>query len=59
MKEYDIDDLESALIDILDGSTAWYDIQYNTGLSEDRCKEIEKLFYLVLKQYELKHNIKT
>ena len=36
--------LETALSDVLDGESAWYEIQCNTGLSEERCREIEKLF---------------
>lgn len=37
--------LEEIIVDLLDGNSKWYDIQYNTGLSEKRCKEIEKVFY--------------
>ena len=36
--------LKKALIDILDGSSQWYDIQYHTGLSNKRSEEISKLF---------------
>lgn len=37
--------LEEIIVDLLDGDGKWHDIQYNTGLSEKRCKEIEKVFY--------------
>ena len=50
-----LDEVEAAFIDILDGNYAWYDIQVNTGLSEDRCKEIEALFPVVLKRYNQRH----
>lgn len=33
-----------ALLDILDGNSYWHDIMYQTGLSEERCKEIEKMY---------------
>ena len=36
--------LENAFVDVLDGDSRWYDIQYMTGLSETRCKELESLF---------------
>ena len=39
-----IENLESALVDVLDGNSSWWDIQPNTGLSEERCKEIESFF---------------
>jgi len=56
-EKYTIDDLEAAFIDVLDGDHRWYDIQSATGLSEERCKEIEKLFCTVLDSYNKKHNI--
>jgi hypothetical protein len=33
-----------ALLDILDGSANANDIHYNTGLNEERCKEIAQMF---------------
>ena len=45
-KEY-IEDLESSLIDVLDGNSKWYEIKAQTGLSDERCKEIE-LFSKIL-----------
>lgn len=33
-----------AVLDILDGDSFWHDIQYKTGLSEERCKELEKIY---------------
>ena len=56
-KEEYLEELESAFIDVLDGDSAWYDIQANTGLSELRCQEISNLFNVVLKKYEKRHNI--
>ncbi len=41
--------IELAFIELLDGNSAWYDIMANTGLSEKRCREIEKLFYEISK----------
>ena len=41
-----------ALIDVLDGSYAWHDIQASTGLPEDRCREIETLYNLIDARYE-------
>jgi hypothetical protein len=42
--------LERAFIDILDGNSAWNDIQTNTGLRETKCKEIAKLFDEIMKE---------
>ncbi len=39
--------LKDALTDLLDGNSKWYDIQAATGLSEERCKEIEKLYQTI------------
>lgn len=36
--------LAEAFMDLLDGNSKWYDIQDNTGLSEERCKETEALY---------------
>jgi hypothetical protein len=35
---------EQALIEVLDGNGAWYEIQERTGLPESRCREIAALF---------------
>jgi len=35
-------ELATIIADTLDGSSAWYEIQQNTGLRDDRCKEISK-----------------
>ena len=35
--------IKQALLDLLDGQYAWYEIQEQTGLPADRCKEIEAL----------------
>ncbi len=42
-KEY-VKMLEWALIDLMDGK-AWDEIQRTTGLSTDRCYELENLVY--------------
>lgn len=53
-----IENLEAALIDVLDGNSKWYEIQKNTGLSEERCKEIEAFFQnLVMETCKNKHNL--
>jgi len=49
--------LEAAFVDLLDGNSDWYNIQDNTGLSQNRCKEISKLFKIVLNKYERRHRI--
>lgn len=41
---------KDVIIDVLDGNSDWRDIRYNTGLDEERCKEIEEIFYQVLKE---------
>ena len=41
-KQYE--ELKAAFLDVLDGNSTWWDIMYYTGLSEDRCKEIEELY---------------
>ena len=56
-KEY-IEDLESALIDVLDGNSKWYEIKAQTGLSDERCKEIEHFFKnTVAVKYKKRHRI--
>jgi hypothetical protein len=52
-----IEKLEAALIDILEGNSQWHEIQYNTGLSEERCHELEGFFSNVLENYRRKHGI--
>ena len=56
-EKYNVDDLEAALIDVLDGNSKWYDIQNATGLSKERCKEIEELYWTILDSYNSKHKI--
>lgn len=41
---------EEALTDVLDGNSAWYEIQSNTGLPEERCKEISLLHTAIMSQ---------
>jgi hypothetical protein len=53
-----MDDLEAAIIDLMDGNSE-HDIQQSTGLSEERCLEIKNLFKLVHQNYSTKHNIQT
>ena len=55
-KDY-IENLESAIIDVLDGSSEWWSIQEVTGLSDERCKEISDLFAKVLAIYETRHGL--
>lgn len=43
--EYLYDKVVRAFLDVLDGKReSWIDIQRNTGLSDERCKEIETLY---------------
>lgn len=43
--------LESIIVDLCDGYTAWHDIQERTGVSEERAKEMEKEIDDVFKRY--------
>lgn len=53
-----IEQLEAALVDVLDGNSSWWDIQSNTGCSEERCKEIEQFFEQeVMSNYKKRHNL--
>jgi len=45
--------LEEIIVDLLDGDSKWHDIQYNTGLSEERCKEIEKVYNNICSKLKL------
>jgi hypothetical protein len=47
-KENKIKILEEALTDLLDGQSNWYEIKRQTGLSEERCKEIENLHIRIM-----------
>lgn len=33
-----------ALVGVLEGNSSWYEIRERTGLPEERCKEISKMF---------------
>lgn len=37
-------DVEQAFKDVLDGCHKWHEIQSNTGLSEQRCRQIEDIW---------------
>ena len=52
-----IEEIESALLDVLDGDVRWWDIQENTGLSTERCKEIADLYLVVSVRYRKKHGL--
>lgn len=54
-EEY-IELLETALVDVLEGQAAVYQIQENTGLPRERCKEINHFFWsTVFPEYKKKH----
>lgn len=40
-------ELEKVIFDLLDGNYSYSDIQKQTGLSEERCKEIEMLYHKI------------
>jgi hypothetical protein len=44
LKGYTAEQWMFAFLDMLDGSSSWWDIRSNTGLSEERCKELSKMF---------------
>jgi hypothetical protein len=53
-----IENLESTLIDILDGNSSWWNIKSATGLPDERCQEIETFFpNTVMPKYMAKHNL--
>jgi hypothetical protein len=37
-------EVKMAFVDVLDGWAHWHNIMKQTGLSKERCKEIEQLF---------------
>ena len=43
-------ELRQAYIDVLDGNAADYEIRDNTGLSEERCRELSDLFYKCIRE---------
>ncbi|MCK9428762.1 MAG: hypothetical protein M0R17_01975 [Candidatus Omnitrophica bacterium] len=52
-----IEELESALLDLLDGKCSYLVRDANTDLSITRCVEIEDLYKEVKEKYNKKHNI--
>ena len=51
-----LDICEAIIIDVLYGED-FYDIMAHTVLSEERCKEIEALYPVILNDYRKRHNI--
>lgn len=52
-----IEELESALMDVLDGCAKWWEIQEDTGLSTERSQEIADLYFVILENYYNKHGL--
>jgi hypothetical protein len=50
MKLVSYEELRNAFLDVLDGNSRWYEIQYITGLGEERSKEIENIFDFLLER---------
>ena len=50
-------ELEAAIFDLLDGNYEWYDIKADTGLSEERCREIEALYKDVRVKYKTEYGV--
>lgn len=50
-------EIETAFVDVMDGNSKWHDIQTHTGLSEERCKEIQELFNSALTSYQKRNNL--
>ena len=50
-KLYDIKikELQFALLDVLEGKN-WWDIKYDTGFSDDKCKELKDLVTKTFKE---------
>ena len=41
---YTAEEWMKAFVDVLDGNSDWEDIRYHTGLPEEDCKLLEKMF---------------
>lgn len=50
-------EIEAAFVDLMDGNSRWYEIQENTGLSDERYKEIQELFDRALASYKKRNNL--
>jgi len=49
-KEIPYKQLMEAFTDVLDGSSAWYEIRDNTGCSVERCQEISRIFNIMMRR---------
>lgn len=50
-------ELEAAIVDLTDGSLRrGYDIYEHTGLSEERCQELEELINTVFERYTARNS---
>lgn len=49
-KEIPYKQLMEAFTDLLDGNSAWYEIHASTGCPEERCKEISRIFNIMMRR---------
>lgn len=56
-KDEKIEELEAALIDVLDSHPDLYAVQAVTGGSIERAEELSDLYYEVEKEYTIRHKI--
>ena len=46
-----VHELEQFILDLLDGSREWYEIQENTGLSDSQCRKMSDLYKRLYAKY--------
>ena len=52
-------ELEATIMDLMHNSVDWNDIQADTGLSEERCREIEAISKKVRQKYSARNRLPT
>ncbi len=43
-----VEDLQKVILDLLDNNFRWQEIIEQTGLTEDRCRDIQTLFFTLV-----------
>lgn len=51
LRGYTAKEWMEALVDVLEGNSSWYEIRERTGLPEERCKTISKMFESAVLMY--------
>jgi len=57
-RQFDVEELKAALLDVLDGVARPHEIQENTGVSFERALEISALYQDVLDEYKRRKGMK-